>query len=82
MFNIALPDNCWQEKNRFDDLKQVFIDEFGVKYGRNGLILISAPKDISGTYRIRKECRFINTKAFKGCSNLEKLILPYSLETL
>ena len=82
MFNIALPDNCWQEKNHFDDLKQVFIDEFGVKYGRNGLILIRAPKDISGTYRIRKECRFINTKAFKGCSNLEKLILPYSLKTI
>ena len=82
MFNIALPDNCWQEKNRFDDLKQVFIDEFGVKYGRNGLILIRAPKDISGTYRIRKECRFINTKAFKGCSDLEKLILPYSLKTI
>lgn len=82
MFNIALPDNCWQEKNRIDDLKQVFIDEFGVKYGRNGLILIRAPKDISGTYRIRKECRFINTKAFKGCSNLEKLILPHSLKTI
>ena len=82
MFNIALPDNCWQEKNRFDDLKQVFIDEFGVKYGRNGLILIRAPKDISGTYRIRKECIFINTKAFKGCSNLEKLILPHSLKTI
>jgi serine/threonine protein kinase len=82
MFNIALPGNCWQEKIRFDDFKQVFIDEFGVKYGRNGLILISAPKDISGTYRIRKECRFINTKAFKGCSNLEKLILPYSLKTI
>lgn len=82
MFNIVLPDNCWQEKNRFDDLKQVFIDEFGVKYGRNGLILIRAPKDISGTYRIRKECRFINTKAFKGCSNLEKLILPHSLKTI
>ena len=82
MFNIALPDNCWQEKNHFDDLKQVFIDEFGVKYGRNGLILIRAPKDISGTYRIRKECRFINTKAFKGCSNLEKLILPHSLKTI
>lgn len=77
MFNITLPDNCWQEKN-----KQVFIDEFGVKYGRNGLILIRAPKDISGTYRIRKECRFINTKAFKGCSNLEKLILPHSLKTI
>ena len=82
VFNIALPDNCWQEKNSFDDLKQVFIDEFGVKYGRNGLILIRAPKDISGTYRIRKECRFINTKAFKGCSNLEKLILPHSLKTI
>lgn len=82
MFYIALPGNCWQEKIRFDDFKQVFIDEFGVKYGRNGLILISAPKDISGTYRIRKECRFINTKAFKGCSNLEKLILPYSLKTI
>ena len=82
MFNIALPDNCWQEKNRFDDFKQVFIDEFGVKYGRNGLILIRAPKDISGTYRIRKKCRFINTKAFKGCSNLEKLILPHSLKTI
>lgn len=82
MFYIALPGNCWQEKNRFDDLKQVFIDEFGVKYSRNGLILIRAPKDISGTYRIRKECRFINTKAFKGCSNLEKLILPHSLKTI
>ena len=82
MFYIALPGNCWQEKNRFDDLKQVFIDEFGVKYGRNGLILIRAPKDISGTYRVRKECRFINTKAFKGCSNLEKLILPHSLKTI
>ena len=82
MFYIALPGNCWQEKIRFDDFKQVFIDEFGVKYGRNGLVLIRAPKDISGTYRIRKECRFINTKAFKGCSNLEKLILPYSLKTI
>ena len=82
MFYIALPDNCWQEKKRFDDFKQVFIDEFGVKYGRNGLTLIRAPKDISGTYRIRKECRFINTKAFKGCSNLEKLILPHSLKTI
>ena len=82
MFYIALPGNCWQEKIRFDDLKQVFIDEFGVKYGRNGLILIRAPKDISGTYRIRKECRFINTKAFKGCSNLEKLILPHSLKII
>ena len=82
MFYIALPGNCWQEKIRFDDLKQVFIDEFGVKYGRNGLILIRAPKDISGTYRIRNECRFINTKAFKGCSNLEKLILPHSLKTI
>lgn len=82
MFYIALPGNCWQEKNRFDDFKQVFIDEFGVKYGRNGLILIRAPKDISGTYRVRKECRFINTKAFKGCSNLEKLILPHSLKTI
>ena len=82
MFYIALPGNCWQEKNRFDDLKQVFIDEFGVKYSRNGLNLIRAPKDISGTYRIRKECRFINTKAFKGCSNLEKLILPHSLKTI
>lgn len=82
MFNIALPGNCWQEKIRFDDFKQVFIDEFGVKYGRNGLILIRAPKDISGTYRIRKECSFINTKAFKGCSNLEKIILPYSLKTI
>ena len=82
MFYIALPGNCWQEKNLFDDLKQVFIDEFGVKYGRNGLILIRAPKDISGTYRVRKECRFINTKAFKGCSNLEKLILPHSLKTI
>ena len=82
MFYIALPGNCWQEKNRFDDFKQVFIDEFGVKYGRNGLILIRAPKDISGTYRIRKECKFINTKAFKGCSNLEKLILPHSLKTI
>ena len=82
MFNIALPGNCWQEKIRFDDFKQVFIDEFGVKYGRNGLILIRAPKDISGTYRIRKECSFINTKAFKGCSNLEKLILPHSLKTI
>ena len=82
MFYIALPDNCWQEKSRFDDFKQVFIDEFGVKYGRNGLTLMRAPKDISGTYRIRKECRFINTKAFKGCSNLEKLILPYSLKTI
>ena len=82
MFNIALPGNCWQEKIRFDDFKQVFIDEFGVKYSRNGLILIRAPKDISGTYRIRKECSFINTKAFKGCSNLEKIILPYSLKTI
>ena len=44
--------------------------------------MIRAPKDISGTYRIRKECRFINTKAFKGCSNLEKLILPHSLKTI
>ena len=58
------------------ELNEAITDEFGVKYSKDGRKLLQAPKELDGTYSIRKETKIICDCAFGGCYSLRSLVLP------
>ena len=47
------------------ELDEAIMDEFGAKYSQDGRKLLKAPKELDGTYSIRKETKIICDCAFK-----------------
>ena len=68
-----------------EELKEAFIDEWGVKYSKDGRKLLKAPQKLDGTYSIRKGTKIICDEAFSdwskfiGCSSLTSLVIPDSV---
>ena len=58
------------------ELNEAITDEFGVKYSKDGRKILEAPKELDGTYSIRKETKIICDCAFGGCYSLRSLVLP------
>ena len=42
-----------------EELNEVIIDEYGVKYSKDGRKLLKSPRELDGTYFIKKETRII-----------------------
>ena len=68
-----------------EELKEAFVDEWGVKYSKDGRKLLKAPQKLDGTYSIRKGTKIICDEAFSdwskfiGCSSLTSLVIPDSV---
>ena len=62
-----------------EELKEAFIDEWGVKYSKDGRKLLKVPKELSGAYSIKEGTRIICDKAFSFCGSLSKIIIPSSV---
>ena len=68
-----------------EELKETFVDEWGVKYSKDGRKLLKAPQKLDGTYSIRKGTKIICDEAFSdwskfiGCSSLTSLVIPDSV---
>ena len=70
-----------------DELNEAFIDEWGVKYSKDGRKLLKAPQGLNGTYSIRKGTKIICDEAFRwsnfnGCSSLTSLVIPDSVTNI
>ena len=70
-----------------DELKEALVDEWGVKYSKDGRKLLKAPQNLDGTYSIRKGTKIICYRAFGrsqliGCSSLTSLIIPDSVTNI
>ena len=61
-----------------DELKEAFIDEWGVKYSKDGRKLLEAPKELRGGYFVKEGTRIICNSAFAGCS-LSNIAIPNSV---
>ena len=70
-----------------EELKEAFIDEWGVKYSKDGRRLLKAPYELNGTYSIRKGTKIICDWAFGwskfiGCRSLTSLVIPDSVANI
>ena len=63
-----------------EELREAFIDEWGVKYSKDGRKLLKAPKKLDGIYSIRKGTKIICEEAFRwskfiGCDSLTDIVI-------
>ena len=70
-----------------EELKEAFVDEWGVKYSKDGRKLLKAPQELDGTYSIRKGTKVICDEAFRwskliGCRSLTSLVIPDSVTNI
>ena len=70
-----------------EELKEAFVDEWGVKYSIDGRKLLKAPYELDGIYSIRKGTKIICDWAFGwskfiGCRSLTSLVIPDSVTNI
>ena len=64
-----------------EDWSDAVEDEYGVRYSRDGLRLLSAPKDIK-KYKIKNGTKVICNSAFGSCMSLCELVIPSSVTSI
>ena len=62
-----------------DELKEAFIDEWGVKYSKDGRKLLKAPKELRGGYSVKEGTRIICNYVFFHCRSLSNIVIPDSV---
>ena len=62
-----------------DELKEAFIDEWGVKYSKDVRKLLKAPKELRRDYSVKEGTRIICNHAFSDCSSLYDIAIPDSV---
>ena len=65
-----------------EELKEAFVDEWGVKYSKDGRKLLKAPHELDGSYSIRKGTKIVCDRAFYGCTSLRSLVIPDSVTSI
>ena len=63
-----------------EELNEAIMDEFGVKYSKDGRKLLKAPQNLDGTYSIKEGgVRIICNNAFESCTSLSSLVISDSV---
>ena len=65
-----------------DELKEAFVDEWGVKYSKDGRKLLKSPKVLIGTYSVREGTRIICDLAFYFCDSPSEIVIPSSVTSI
>ena len=65
-----------------EELKEAFVDEWGVKYSKDGRKLLKAPYELNGTYSIKEGVRIICNNAFFCCRSLTDIVIPDSVTSI
>mgnify|MGYP001485409762 FL=1 len=59
-----------------EERKEALVDEWGVKYSKDGRKLLKAPYELNGTYSIKEGTQIICDSAFDHCSALRSVVIP------
>ena len=67
-----------------EELKEAFVDEWGVKYSKDGRKLLEATQELNlnGTYSIRKGTKIICDRAFCLRRSLTEVVIPNSVTSI
>ena len=65
-----------------EELKEAFVDEWGVKYSKDGRKLLEAPKELKGNYSVKEGTRIICDRAFWNCRSLSEIVIPSSVTSI
>ena len=65
-----------------DELKEAFIDEWGVKYSKDVRKLLKAPEELRRDYSVKEGTRIICNSAFFNCRSLTNIIIPKSVTAI
>ena len=64
-----------------DELNEAFIDEWGVKYSKDGKKMLKMPY-LRGVYSVKEGTRIIGDGAFGWCSSLSNIVIPDSVTNI
>ena len=62
--------------------KEAFVDEWGVKYSKDGRKLLKAPQELKGCYSVKEGTRIICDDAFFKCSSLTSIVISNSVVSI
>ena len=65
-----------------EELKEALVDEWGVKYSKDGRKLLEAPGELSGAYSVKEGTKIICDSAFWYCSSLSEIVIPSSITSI
>ena len=65
-----------------EEFKEALVDEWGVKYSKDGRKLLGAPEKLSGSYSVKEGTRIICNGAFYFCRSLSKIVIPSSVTSI
>ncbi len=65
-----------------EELNEAFVDEWGVKYCKDGRKLLKAPRELIGTYSVKEGTRIICDSAFSFCRSLSEIVIPSSVTSI
>ena len=65
-----------------EELKEAFVDEWGVKYSKDGRKLLKVSGKLSGAYSVKEGTRIICDRAFWSCSSLSEIVIPSSVTSI
>ena len=78
----SLMDEDLSTKPTEEELKEAFVDEWGVKYSKDGRKLLEAPGELSGAYSVKEGTRIICDWAFWSYSSLSEIVIPSSVTSI
>ena len=65
-----------------EELKEALVDEWGVKYSKDGRKLLRAPKVLIGAYSVKEGTRIICDLAFYFCDSPSEIVIPSSVTSI
>ena len=65
-----------------EELNEVFVDEWGVEYSKDGRKLLKVPGELSGAYSVKEGTRIICDRAFSFCRSLSEIVIPSSVTSI
>ena len=65
-----------------EELKEAYVDEWGVKYSKDGRKLLGVSEKLGGAYSLKEGTRIICDCAFYGCDFLSEIVIPSSVTSI
>ena len=80
--NLSAMDEVLSTKPTEEELKEAYVDEWGVKYSKDGRKLLRFSRKLSGAYSVKEGTRIICDRAFSFCSSLSEIVIPSSVTSI